>query len=491
MATSYDVQFWTIRKRNDRSKPYELRWSVGGVPKSHSFLTKALADNYRAKLMAAARTGEEFDTETGEPVSWAVVTTPEIPEESPVTWFDHACDFVSMKWPHIAARNRVNVADSLATVTPALVTAGKGMPEQGVLRKALYKYAFNLNSPDPAEWPQEITSALRWVEQSSLPVRDLKDAAVIRKALGALSVKMDGKAAAAATYQRKRAVFYNSLGYAVELELLPANPIDKVQWTAQETERQVDRRVVANPTQVDAILETAATRSARGRHLKPFYATVYYAGTRPSEARMLTVEDCTLPDPKKPKKWGQLELGASAPYAGKAWTDDGEAFDERHLKARSINAVRTVPIPPKLVAILRRHIAENKLRPTDRLFSAIEGGHVSPAEYGKIWREARSATLSGKQAATPLAKRVYDLRHGNASLLLNAGVTPTEAARRLGHSVTVLLQVYAGCLDGEEETANERIDEALARYDKKTRAKTPKPEEPVSSKESEQAEPES
>jgi integrase len=143
------------------------------------------------------------------------------------------------------------------------------------------------------------------------------------------------------------------------------------------------------------------------------------------------------------------------------------------------------------VVILRKHIAENKLRPTDRLFSAIEGGHVSPAEYGKIWREARSATLSGKQAATPLAKRVYDLRHGNASLLLNAGVTPTEAARRLGHSVTVLLQVYAGCLDGEEETANERIDEALARYDEKSRPKAPETEEPAPDSASEQAEPES
>jgi len=395
-----------------------------------------------------------------------------------------------MKWPHIAARNRVNVADSLATVTPALVTTNQGMPKQGVLRTALYKYAFNLHSPDAAEWPPEITSALRWMEHNSLPVRDLKDAAVIRKALGALSVKLNGKAAAAATYQRKRAVFYNSLGYAVELELLSANPIDKVQWTAPETERQVDRRVVANPNHVDAIPRPAA-RGARGKHLKSFYATVYYAGTRPSEARMLTVDACTLPDPKKPKDWGQLELGASAPYAGKAWTDDGEAFDERHLKARSINAVRTVPIPPKLVAMLRKHIAENKLRPTDRLFSAIEGGHVSPAQYGKIWREARAATLSAKQASSPLAKHVHDLRHGNASLLLNAGVTPTEVARRLGHSVTVLLQVYAGCLDGEEETANERIDEALARYDKKSRPKAQKAEEPVPGHESEQAKPDS
>ena len=489
MTTTYDVQFWTIRERAGRAKPQEVRWSVAGSPKSKSFRTKALADNYRAKLIVASRKGEEFDTKTGEPVAWAEAEKPTAPELPPVTWFEHACDFVAMKWPHIAARNRVNLADSLATVTPALVSSTDGMPEQAILRKALYKFAFNLNCPDPEEWPTAITSALQWVEHHSIPVKEMDKAPIIRKALGAISLKMDSKAAAASTYQRKRAIFYNSLGYAVELDLLPSNPIAKIQRTGsgQEVEKQVDRRVVASPNQADAIMATAASRSARGKYLKAFYATVFYAGTRPSEATSIKVQDCTLPktkDGKSSKKWGLLELGASTPYAGKAWTDDGEAFDERHLKARSVNAVRSVPIPPKLVAILLKHIEDNKLGPTDRLFTAIEGGYVSPAEYGKIWREARTATLSPKKAASPLAKRVYDLRHGNASLLLNAGVAPTEAARRLGHSVAVLLQVYAGWTEDEEERANKTIDDALARYEKKTT----EPEKSEDDEESEDAE---
>ena len=35
-------------------------------------------------------------------------------------------------------------------------------------------------------------------------------------------------------------------------------------------------------------------------------------------------------------------------------------------------------------------------------------------------------------------------------------------ANRAGHSVEVLLRVYAKCSDGGEEAANRRIDEALA-----------------------------
>jgi integrase len=60
------------------------------------------------------------------------------------------------------------------------------------------------------------------------------------------------------------------------------------------------------------------------------------------------------------------------------------------------------------------------------------------------------------------AARPYDLRHAAVSLWLNGGVAATEVANRAGHSVEVLLRVYAKCIDGGEEAANRRIDEALA-----------------------------
>ena len=47
------------------------------------------------------------------------------------------------------------------------------------------------------------------------------------------------------------------------------------------------------------------------------------------------------------------------------------------------------------------------------------------------------------------------------SLWLNTGVPATEVAERAGHSVQVLLRVYAKCLDDGETVANKRIDAAL------------------------------
>ena len=47
------------------------------------------------------------------------------------------------------------------------------------------------------------------------------------------------------------------------------------------------------------------------------------------------------------------------------------------------------------------------------------------------------------------------------STWLNAGVPPTQVAAWAGHSVAVLLQIYAKCLVGQEDAARRRIAAAL------------------------------
>ena len=55
----------------------------------------------------------------------------------------------------------------------------------------------------------------------------------------------------------------------------------------------------------------------------------------------------------------------------------------------------------------------------------------------------------------------YDLRHTAATMMLRAGVSPAEVARRLGHSVEMLMRIYAGVFDDEIERANRAIDREL------------------------------
>ena len=70
----------------------------------------------------------------------------------------------------------------------------------------------------------EITRALDWIAKASLPVAALEEPATVRAVLGACARRLDGKPAAATTTRRKRAVFANALGYAVELRAAARQP---------------------------------------------------------------------------------------------------------------------------------------------------------------------------------------------------------------------------------------------------------------------------
>jgi integrase len=252
-------------------------------------------------------------------------------------------------------------------------------------------------------------------------------------------------------------VFYNALGYAVELGLLPSNPVDRVQWKAPEVAATVDRRVVANPDQVRRLLAGVRAQGKSGEKLVAFFACMYFAGMRPSEALDLRLADCLLPE----TGWGRLDLASSDPRAGKAWTDDGRARQRRGLKRRGQAETRSVPIPPELVTLLNAHVERFGAADDGHLFRTATGGPIQDSHYAATWRKARMATLTPAEVVSPLAGRPYDLRHAAASLWLNAGVAVTEVARRLGHGVAVLLNVYANCIDGQGEAANDRIAAAL------------------------------
>jgi integrase len=297
-----------------------------------------------------------------------------------------------------------------------------------------------------------------------LPVSEVGKPQHARAALDAISVKQDGKAASATTIARKRSVFANVLQYAIELEELTANPLDKLSWKPPKVSEIVDRHVVVNPRQARELL-TAVTYvgqqrrgpHARGQRLMALYACMYFAALRPGEAVALRRQDCALPE----TGWGLLTLEKSRPEVNRRWTDTASAHEERGLKHRSTKETRPVPIPPELVAILREHIDTFGVAPDGRIFSSDRGHTIASTAISDVWAEARTRALTPAQVASPLAGRPYDLRHAAVSLWLNAGVPATDVAERAGHSVEVLLRVYAKCLDDGEAASNKRIDAAL------------------------------
>jgi integrase len=285
-----NVRFWDVRRnKSGRSTSYEVRWVVGGRQFSGTRATKALAESFLSELRQAAKRGEAFDISEGLPASMRRA-------KHVRSWFAFALAYVDMKWPRAAATTRNSMTDALATVTAALVDERPGQPEVALVRRALRQYAL-VPSSRTLPRPAEVAAALGWLERASLPLSELEKPRNVRLALDALAVRLDGTAAAATTIRRKRSVFYNVLGYAAELEELSANSLDRVKWKPPQVAEVVDRRVVVNPRQARELL-TAVTyvgRSWRGRHLRAFFACMYFAGLRPGEAKAPRKNSCFLP----------------------------------------------------------------------------------------------------------------------------------------------------------------------------------------------------
>ena len=66
------------------------------------------------------------------------------------------------------------------------------------------------------------------------------------------------------------------------------------------------------------------------------------------------------------------------------------------------------------------------------------------------------------------SRRVYDLRHACVSTWLSTGIAPAQVAEWAGHSVAVLLRIYAKCIDGQDKLNKRRMQDILCEsFDKR------------------------
>ena len=114
----FDVRIHAIRRRRNRRRPFEVRWHAAGRGRSKSFITRRLADSYRAELVRAARRGLEFDPITGEPVLWAA---PE-PDTGP-RWCGPSA--AGMRFWHSARRIPVLILVRSIWLTPSEIRPGR------------------------------------------------------------------------------------------------------------------------------------------------------------------------------------------------------------------------------------------------------------------------------------------------------------------------------------------------------------------------------
>ncbi len=417
---------------------YSVRWRVDGRDRMRSFRTKAEAERLRSQLQVEATAGTPFDLATGMPAPWV---------RRSVTWWAWSREWLELKWPQWSGNSRRTGVESLVAFTTHLVHRSASPPE-GLgdwLRTVGFVPGVEIDPKDPF---------VRWLNKWSVPL-DAITPGLLERTLTLATMKRDGSPASPPVVRRRRTTLNAVLRAAVRRGLLDSNPMERVEWKAPGRPLEVDVALVPGPDDIAAVVEAAAALTTSGAKYGALFACVGYAGLRPSEALGLRVGDLDLPR----AGWGLARLHGAVTSPGARYTADGSTTERKALKHRSVGAVREVPLPTPLVEALRGHV--ERFPPVDdRVFSSDAGNPLTTASYTKVWNRVRRSVWA---ADDPLADcRVYDLRHGAATMMLRAGVMPAEVARRLGHSVDVLNRVYAGVVDGERERSNALIESMLA-----------------------------
>jgi integrase len=195
---------------------------------------------------------------------------------------------------------------------------------------------------------------------------------------------------------------------------------------------------------------------------KPFFACMYYAALHPEEATELRRSSITLPT--ESEQWRKMRLTDDRPRSGSSWTNTGEIRERVPLNHRADGEVRRVPIHPELVQILRAHIDEyGPTHPDGRLFIGAHAGPITDRTYLRVFHRARAKAFTAAEAASPLLTVPYTLRHAAVSTWLRTTGDAALVARWAGHSVAVLLKVYAKTVDGAEQESLDRIWSATRR----------------------------
>ncbi|MDQ3045090.1 MAG: site-specific integrase [Chloroflexota bacterium] len=236
-----------------------------------------------------------------------------------------------------------------------------------------------------------------------------------------------------------------ALGQAVRFSLAPANVCDAV----RPPKLSVTKTDVWNAREAARFLE-----AAESDWLWPLWPLLLLEGLRRGEALGLRWRDVNFANATA------TVVQTVAPDKAKR----GAAIVQERTKTAA--GARTLRLTPETLTALRelrtrwieRRLASSAWQdPFDLIVCTSNGGPINPANV------TRSFTAIVKRAGLRRI-RVYDLRHTNASLLLESGVSAQMVSQRLGHAgIGVTINFYGHVTPRMEDEAAGAFTGILAR----------------------------
>ncbi|MFD1735412.1 tyrosine-type recombinase/integrase [Bacillus salitolerans] len=245
---------------------------------------------------------------------------------------------------------------------------------------------------------------------------------------------------ASATIKKIYNIIKGSLDYAVNMELLPSNPIKKLQLPKDMKKEMT----VWEVSEINAFLKIASKE-----RLYPAFHLAISTGMRRGEILGA--------------RWKDIDLENGMLYVRQTLTKDGKQFLSG---AKTESSVRSIKLSNETISVLKKHktnIAREKLScgpeyvDYDLVICTSKGTPVNPANLKRTFQRLI------KEANVPMI-RFHDLRHTHATMLLAGGIQVKVISERLGHSnFKTTLDIYSHVLPNMQEEAANKIDSLLSK----------------------------
>ncbi len=240
------------------------------------------------------------------------------------------------------------------------------------------------------------------------------------------------------------AVLRAMLNYAVKVDYLSKNPLDKIDnfkdvtTIKREMQYYTPEEFTKFISAAREYAEKACTIAAWDFYV--FFAIAFYTGLRKGEIHAL--------------KWSDIDgsyLSVKRSITQKLKGGDVET------PPKNQSSIRTIQMPAPLIDILNKH--KNRYAAIDRFTDdfRICGGTRPLRDTSIENANQKFAKLAGVKKI-----RIHDFRHSHASVLVNNGINIQEVARRLGHSnIEITWNTYSHLYPKEEERATEILNKIL------------------------------
>ena len=219
-----------------------------------------------------------------------------------------------------------------------------------------------------------------------------------------------------------------------------------------------DGLLLVNPCQIDGAMtqkrrrepeiltvdELNAVANAVPERFKALVLLAAWCGLRWGEVTELRRKDVNA-------TFDQLTISRAVTHVGKCRIDTTKTGKTRY-----------VSIPASLRPMIEDHLAAHVEHTRDALlFAPFMGGcHVNDQVFAKTWYKPALADVGRENV------RIHDLRHFGATMMANAGASPTEIALFLGHSTPAMSMRYTAATASRMTHLSDRLSE-LAQMNQK------------------------